>query len=170
MFIKKLSAKLSFFTLVALAAAIVTAGCGSLDGQSPADGIISGGEDTIGKTPEVAIVRTSTTVAGETKVSYHFETDMELSVRLVVGLEIKTGDKVENAIVILEEGTSKSDAHSFGESISSVRILQHKDLIDFGTQTVAAINLSEELSVDFAKYPVHQRPYSVSSDDSSVSR
>ena len=168
--INKMSTKLSFFILVAVLAAIVIGGCGSLDGQSPTDGIISGGEDTIGKTPQIAIVKTETTVAGERKVSYHFETDMELSVRLVVGLEIKTGDKVENAVVILEEGTTKSDAHSFGDSISQVRILQHKDLIDFGTQTVAAINLSEDLSVDFAEYPVHQRPYSVSSEDSSVSR
>ncbi len=167
--INKMSAKLSFI-LVALLAAIGMSviGCGQMS-DSPTDGIISGGDDEIsGKTPEIAIVKTITTKAGTTEISYHFESDMDLEMSIVVGLEVRTGDNTEGAIVILQKDTSVSEAFSFGDHISQVTILQHKDLLDFKS-TVAAIN-EADMSVDFTQYPVHQRPYNVNTENSSVSR
>ena len=163
---KKMSAKLSFLLVALMAAvAIGIVGCGQNDGSSSVDGIISGDTDDVmsGKTPVVSIAKTVTTSMNKTEISYHISSDVEVSTDLVIGLEIRVGDNnTEGAILVMREGTNISEAFSFGDDIQQVTLMEHAGLLSFKS-TVAAIN-TEELSVDFTEYPLHQRRYILSGD------
>ena len=166
MFLHKLSTKYSLFLVALLVVAAI--GCGQMD-SSPTDGIISGDDDAMtGKTPEVSIFKTTMTGANETEISYHIKIDVEASVDLVVGLEVRIGDTTEGSIVIIRQGTTTSEAFSFGDNVQQVTLLEHEKLLSFKS-TVAAINTAETLSVDFEKYPLHQRRY-ILSQNRQVSR
>ena len=169
MFIK-LSAKLSFI-LVAIFAAIVIAGCGSGTPMSD-DGITWDDADSdapSGKTPIVAVVKTQTTRAGKTDLSYHFETDMEVEKNLVIALQIQSGDVSEGAIYVMREGHNLSEAFSFGDEITSVRVMPHASLLDFEITKMAPINTGNP-SVDLSLYPMQNRKYVVSTDNGSAVR
>ena len=164
-----------FFLLVALSLmAAMMIGCGSAENiAAPSDDGISWDDDgstaLSGKTPVVAIVKTTTTRAGKTEASYHFETDMLVEEDLLVALQIQTGDTQEGALFAMREGENESEAFSFGEHITSVQIRPHKDLLDFEVTKMALINTGVP-PVDLSLYPVQNRKYEVNTDNASVSR
>ena len=172
MFKLKLSTK-HFFVLVALLAAVgMVIGCGSGNPLRTDDGITwdDGGTDTpSGRTPVISVLKTETTRAGKTELSYHFEADMEVENDLVVALQIQSGSVSEGAIYVMREGEDVSEAFSFGDEVTQVVIMPHKDLLDFEVTKMAPIN-SGSTSVDLSRYPMQNRRYTVSTDNASVTR
>ena len=105
----------------------------------------------------------------KTEISYHVKTNVKVSADLVVGLEIRAGDNnTEGAVVIIREGTDTSEAFPFGDDVQQVTLLEHEKLLSFKS-TIAAINTTEDLSVNFDEYPMHQRRYFLS-ENRQVSR
>ena len=164
---KAMSAK-HLLILVALLAAMGMGvmGCGQNENTSAVDGIIHGGDDGMvtGKTPEIALLKTIVTRGTDTDTSFHFEANMILEQDLVVGVRIKEGSEVENAILVMPKGTEISEAFSF-DTATEITIVPHKDLLDYKWPMQAMNSEPFIVSID---YPLHQRAYTISANDQTV--